>query len=120
MKMILYAVKQPSQYSKGFQPFPGVEAKEKILAHYSSGSRNRCSRSCTGELISTVDNSNCVTSVHCLHSSLFVLQSWKSWKVPQSMVTSETEMFQLLVQVPPSCGYLDQQGFSKHRKYRAI
>ena len=52
---------------------------------------------------------------YLLSLSFFFLffKSWKWCKVPQCMVTSETEMLKLLVQVAPSCGYLDQQGFLK-------
>ena len=42
-----------------------------IATHDSSGSRSPCSHRCAGELQTTVDRSICVTSVHCLDSSLF-------------------------------------------------
>ena len=71
MKVISRAVKQPSQFKNSFQQFPGAEAYGKIPAHESSGSRNPCSHSFTGELKITADHSIFVTSVHCLSSSLF-------------------------------------------------
>ena len=64
MAMISYkilnscAVKQPSQYSNGFQNFPGAEAYGKITTHDSSGSRDPCSHSCRAKLQVTVDRSN--------------------------------------------------------------
>ena len=39
LDVLSYAVKQPSQYSSGLQPFPGAEAYGKIPANDSSGSR---------------------------------------------------------------------------------
>ena len=72
--MISYAVKQPLQYNSGFQPFPEVEDYGEGPAHESSGCRNPCSQSCTGELKIIVDRSICVNSVHCLDPLCSVLQ----------------------------------------------
>ena len=65
------AVKHPSKYSNGFQPFLGMEAYGKMTAHDFNVLRSLCSHSCRGELHITADCSIYVTSVNCLDSSFF-------------------------------------------------
>ena len=79
--MISCAVRQSSQYSNDFQPYPGAEAYGKILSHDSSGSRNPCSHRCTRELKITVFHSIYVTYVNCHYSSFSVLQKLEEVQV---------------------------------------
>ena len=69
--------KQASQYSNGFQLYPGAEAYVESAAHDSSGLRSHCSHSCTVELQITVDRSICLNFVRCLDSCFSVTQELK-------------------------------------------
>ena len=69
--MISCAVKQPSHYSNGVQPFPGAEAYGKFQPMIPVAQGKPFSHSCTGELKITVDHSICANSVHSLDSSFF-------------------------------------------------